>query len=157
MSVPRAEKEFHRKVAARTFNEAWHYLESENRGPGDDLRMLYLAHTSRYHWGIVGTERNKAVGEWQLSRVYAELGEVDLALRFARASLSTCRRSGLFEIMPTAYEAMARVYAVAKDAKGAERYLRRARRELDRLSLDDEERRIYLGQIEDTQRIIDGR
>ena len=117
--------------------------------------MLQLAHASLYHWGIVGTPRNRAVGEWQLSRVYAELGETRLALRFARASLSTCKKNGLADLLPAAYEAVARACAVAKDASGAMKYLAKARLELGKLTLDAEDRKTYLGQIAGTQRLVD--
>lgn len=150
-----AEREFHRKVAASSFNQAWDYLDRKNRSPDDDLRMLHLAHASRYHWGLVGTAENQAVGEWQLSRIYAELGQHDLALRFAKASLSTCKKNGLDGIVHTAYEAIARAYATAKDSKNAEKYLAQARRHLEELSLDKEDRKIYLSQIRDTKRLID--
>jgi tetratricopeptide (TPR) repeat protein len=153
--MSKAEREFHRKAAANSFNEAWDYLDRKNRRPDDDLWMLHLAHASRYHWGLVGTGENQAVGEWQLSRIYAELGQHDLALRFAKASLSTCKKNGLDGIVHTAYEAIARAYATAKDSKNAERYLAQARRHLKKLTLDKEDRKIYLSQIGDTQRLID--
>jgi hypothetical protein len=117
--------------------------------------MLNLAHASLYHWEMVGTPRNRAVGEWQLSRIYAELGESRLAASFARASLAMCRKSGLADLVPYAYEAVARAYAIAKDPKGARRYLAKARLELGKLDLDPEDRKIYLGQIASTQHIID--
>ena len=148
------ERKFHRKVATRSFNGAWELLEKKRSG-GDDLVMLGLAHASRYHWGLVGTPLNKAVGDWQISRVYAALGEPVLALRYAKTALAACKEEGLGEIVPSAYEAIARACAVAKDAKRAAGYLSRARRLLARLPIGKEDRGIYLGQIDDTQRLID--
>jgi geranylgeranyl pyrophosphate synthase len=57
--------------------------------------------------------------------------------------------------VPTAYEAIARAYAVAKDSKLAGEYIAKARQLLDKLPLGKEDREIYLGQIRDTQRLID--
>ena len=155
MVIPKAERDFHRKTAAAAFNRTWDYLEKKHRSPGDDAEMLQLAHTSRYHWGLVGTPLNQAVGDWQISRVYASLGQADLALVYAEKCLSACRKKGLGEIVPSAYEAVARACAVAKDPKRANEYLSKARTLLDRIPLDKEDRRIYLGQIEDTQQMID--
>ena len=150
-----AEREFHRRTAAKCFNSAWDYLDKKRKSREDDLMMLNLAHASLYHWGMVGTPRNRAVGEWQLSRVYAELGEPRLAIRYAKACLSAFKKDGLEYLVPTAYEALARAHAVAEDVDVANKFLARARNELDRLTLDAEDRKIFLGQIADTRRLID--
>ena len=152
--MSKAEKEFHRKTAATCFNRAWDLLVMKNRSQEDDQQMLYLAHASRYHWGLVGTPRNRAVGEWQVSRVYADLGHPELALRFAKASLATCKKNGMADLIHTANEAVARAYAVAKDYDKAGEYLDRAREQLRKLRLDSEDRRIYSDQIRETERLI---
>jgi len=149
-----AELKFHRKTAVTCFNNAWDFLVMKGRSQEDDRQMLHLAHASRYHWGLVGTPRNQAVGEWQLSRVYAELGESPLALQFAKSSLALCKKNSLTEVVHTANEAVARAYAVAKDYEKAREYLDRARRQLQKLSLDSEDRRIYSDQIRETERLI---
>jgi hypothetical protein len=59
--LSKREREFHRKMAVRCFNETWDYLEKKKRTEQDDQEMLQLAHASRHHWGLVGTPRNKAV------------------------------------------------------------------------------------------------
>lgn len=151
----REEQLFHRRVAASSFNRAWDLLEKKDRNQEEDRVMLGLAHASRHHWGLVGTRRNQAVGDWQISRAYAALGEAGLALRYAKASLAECEKNGLGEIIPSAYEALARACAAGKDPKRAGMYLSRARRLLDRLPIGREDRSIFLGQIEDTQRLID--
>ena len=148
------EREFHRKVAIECFNRAWDILDKKNRSEEDGFQMLHLAHASRYHWGLVGTPKNRAVGDWQLSRVYAELGQPRLALEFAESCLAACRENGLSDIEHTANEAIARAYAVAKDYDNARRYLTRGRRQLDRLTLSKGDRAVYLEQIRDTQALI---
>jgi hypothetical protein len=148
------EQEFHRRVAAASFNRTWDLMEKRNRSQEEDQLMLGLAHTSRYHWGLVGTPRNQAVGDWQISRVYASLGQPGLALRYARGCLAACRKNRLGEIIPTAYEAIARALAMAGDSKRAEGYLSKARPLLDKLPIGKEDREIYQGQIRETQRLI---
>lgn len=153
--MSKAERKFHRKMAVRSFNKTWEYLDKKNRSLADDTQMLDLVHASRYHWGLIGTPRNQAIGDWQASRVYASLWQPELALRYAKLSLSTCRKNGLGEIVPSAYEAIARAYAAARDSKRAGEYLAKARQLLKKLPIDNEDRGIYLEQINDTQRLID--
>jgi len=116
--------------------------------------MLGLAHASSYHWGLVGKPSNRAVSEWQISRIYAELGQPDLALRYAKSCEATCRSNGLSEIAHTADEAMARAYAVGKDFKNARLYLNRARERLDKLTLEKDDRSVYMKQISETEALV---
>jgi tetratricopeptide (TPR) repeat protein len=155
MTVSKAERAFHRKTGARCFNEAWKYLEKAGRNASDNRRLLNLVHASRFHWGLVGTPRNQAVGDWQISRAYAALGRPELALQFARSSLELCRKNDLSDLEGTAYEAVARAYAVAKDPPTARKYLQKARERLEAFSVDAEDREIFLGQIRDTERLIE--
>jgi len=149
-----AEREFHRKAATHCFNRAWDLMVKKDRSPTEDSRLLHLAHASLYHWGLVGTPTNLAVGEWQLSRIYADLGHPKLAVKFARSCLATCKENRLAEIEHTANEAMARAYAAAKDYERARKCLREARRQLDGLKLDKEDRDIYLDQLNETEALI---
>lgn len=152
--MPKSEREFHRKTAVRCFNETWDYLEKKARTEQDNQRMLQLAHASRYHWSLVGTPRNEAVGDWQISRVYAALRQPHLSLQFAKSSLEICKTEKLSEILATAYEAVARAYAVAEDYASASKYLKLARDQLETLDLGAEDRRVYLGQIDETKKLI---
>ncbi len=154
MATPKGEGEFHRKTAARTYNETWDFMERKDKNADDERQMLHLAHASRFHWSLVGSPRNLAAGDWQISRVYAALGEPDLALTFARSSLEICRKENLQDVLHTAYEAMARAYAVAKDYRSARTYVDKAREQLDASGADDEDMKIYLDQIRETERLI---
>ena len=155
MAISKVEREFHRKFAVRCFNLTWDYLELKKRTIEDDRQMLYLAHASRYHWGIVGTPRNRAIGDWQISRVYAELRHLELALEFARSCLATCEKNNLSDIVHTANEAIARAYAVAKDYRSARSYLNKARQQFHNLRLDKEDEKIYSDQLHDTELFIE--
>lgn len=152
--MSKVEREFHRKVAVGCFNRGWDYLEKKDRSVKDNLEMLCVTHASRYHWGLIGTPRNLAIGEWQISRVYADLGQPHLALQFAKSSLVICERNALTDIVHIANEAMARAHAVAKDYKRAKTYLSKARQQLDSLKLDEEEREMYLDQLRQTELLI---
>ena len=153
--MPESELDFHRKLAKDCFNAAWDYLDKKRRDSNDERQMLHLAHASRYHWTFVGTPRNMAVSDWQISRIYAALNEPRLALHFAKSSLEICESNGLSDTLHTAYEAMARAYALGKDYKPAKVYLEKAREQLDRLTgLDEEDRKIYDDQLSETEAMI---
>ena len=153
-TISDAEQEFHRKTASGCFNHAWEYLEKKDRSGGDEEEMLHLAHASRFHWGLVGNARNRAVGDWQISRVYAALNQPGLSLQFAKSSLEICRKNDLQEVMGSAFEAIARAYAVAGDYSPARNYIEKAREQVSKLSLDDEDRETYMGQIRETEALM---
>lgn len=150
-----AEIEFHRKTARECFNKAWDYLDMKNRNASDEQQMLHLAHASRYHWGFVGDTTKLAVGDWQISRAYAALKQPKLALHFAKSALEICQKNDLSEILHTAYEGIARAYAVANDHESAKEYLKKAREQLDKLTVDDEDRKGYLDQIRETEELTE--
>ena len=154
MTVTRTDRGTHRKTAVQCFNETWEYLEKKHRRRADDRRMLDLVHTARFHWGVVGAPENQAVSDWQVSRVYAALRSPELALWYAQSSLDLCRKYGLTDFRCTALEAMARAYAVGKDPRSAREFLARAREQLNASSVDAEDRRIFEGQIRETERLV---
>jgi hypothetical protein len=149
------ELEFHRKIARECFNETWNYLDKRTRDSREDQAMLHLAHASRYHWSFVGNAQNFAIGDWQISRVYAAINQPYLALNFAKSALEICEKDNLSGVIISAYEGMARAYAVAKDQQSAESYIHKAREQLARLAVDDEDKKIYLEQIRETEELID--
>jgi len=117
--------------------------------------MLNLAHASRYHWSFAGTPRNLAVGNWQISRAYAALNQSDLSLRFAKASLEIGEKNKLLDVIITAYEAMARAYATAKNYQLAREFIDKAKSYLHTSVLDEKDRGVYGGQIRETELMID--
>ena len=145
--------EFHRKTAVACFNKAWDFLDKKERSREEELQMLLEAHTSRYHWGHIGNAHNFAIGDWQISRVYAALKQPTLALLFARSSLDLCEKNGLKDLLPSAYEGMARAHATANDTGEARRYLDLARKQLE-LVTDEEDRKIYSQQMDETEALI---
>jgi len=154
------ETQFHRETAKKCFNEAWEYLEKNTRDANDEQQMLHLAHTARYHWSLVESDktelvRHLAISDWQISRVYAGLNEPQLALHFAKSALRIMEENNMQDILHTGYEGMVRAFAVGKDNVSATDYIKKAREQLGRtVDIDDEDRRIYSEQIHETESLI---
>lgn len=109
-----------RELAIALFNETWALLDNPERTPEADDRMIHAAHASRFHWDNVGTDENRAIGEWQVSRVYAVLGRPEPALFHARRALEYARRPGVpLWVSASAEEGFARARLAAGDAEGA--------------------------------------
>jgi len=118
------EREWSRKAAAREFNLVWKLLRKPGRTPAEVDRMIHAAHASRYHWGLVGTATNFAVGEWQISRVYAVLRRSEPALYHAHRCLQICRRNRIGDFaLAYAYEALARSHGIAGHRRERDRNL----------------------------------
>ncbi len=121
------ERDWHRKQAASLFNRVWRLLEKRRRTRAEDDEMIHSAHASRYHWSVVGRPVQWAIGEWQVSHVYAVLRRPEPSLYHARRCLAQCREHRIrgFQ-MAFAYEALARASAVAGRRADRARYLRLA-------------------------------
>ncbi|MGD0256895.1 MAG: hypothetical protein ABSB90_03315 [Thermoplasmata archaeon] len=154
MALTKTERELHRKMGTRCFNEAWDYLEKRHRTARDDRQLLHLVHASRYHWDLAGTAQNRAIADWQVSRAYAALRSPTLAIQFARSALDLCEENDLAEFLATAYEAMARAHATAGELRPARQFLSKARAQLDVSPLDAEGREVYRSQIRETERLV---
>ena len=76
-----------RAIAVAAFNRAQDLFYS-TRTPEQDHEMLQAALTSRHHWRLVGGERQFAVSDWLMSRIYAAFNEPRLAVEFALSSIS---------------------------------------------------------------------
>ncbi|HZG36568.1 MAG TPA: hypothetical protein VEY87_12060 [Gaiellaceae bacterium] len=118
-----------RRLAVALFNHVWTLLELPERTREQDDELVHAAHASRHHWAAVGTARNLARGEWQVSRVYAVLGRAEPALYHGRRCLELLEASGDGEDwdVPFAHEALARAYFLAGDGAAAQQHLGLAR------------------------------
>lgn len=95
------------------FNAVWELLNRIDRTPFDDDTMVHTAHASCHHWRRIGGPEQWAIGEWQCSRVYAELGRGEAALWHARRCLDLCEEHGFENFIPaSAHEALARAWCV---------------------------------------------
>ncbi len=142
------EREWHRKMAAKEFNRVWSLLEKRRRTAADVDEMIHAAHASRFHWGVVGKPVNWAIGEWQVSRVYAVLKRPEPAMYHAKRCLAICREHRVSGFpLAFAYEALARAAAVAAHPRERDRYLREARRIGERIE-EQEDRKIFFSDLE---------
>ncbi|MCF7910949.1 MAG: hypothetical protein K9M99_00350 [Candidatus Cloacimonetes bacterium] len=114
----------HRFFAADYFNKCWDYIDKPERTPEDDLMMIHAAHASRAHWEAVGDASNHAVGEWQISHVYAILNNPTEALYYGNACLNICENNQITGFnLGFAYEALARAEMLQGNLQKAEDYV----------------------------------
>ena len=112
-----------KSIAVDSFNQTWSFIEKEDRTPDEDEMMVHCAHTSRYHWGIVGTPINFQRGDWILSRVYTILKRGNEALHYARLCMKHTEENNIQDFdLAYAYEALARSYAAVEDKSNFEKY-----------------------------------
>lgn len=137
-----------RELARVLFNQTWALIEKESRSPDEDDRMIHMAHASRFHWDSVGDDQNRAIGEWQCSRVYATLGRAEPALHHARRCLHYADRPGAkVWLVASAHEGLARAQAVAGDFEAARDSRDRAIALAETIG-DSEERKIVIADID---------
>lgn len=137
------ERKTHRKLAVSLFNEVWRLLEKKRTRPEDD-RMIHAAHASRFHWGEVGTAVNIAIGEWQVSHVYAVVGRAEPATYHALRSLAVCEEAGIEDFpLAFAYEALARADAVAGRKRDMKTHLALAREVGSRIKDKDDRELLF--------------
>lgn len=126
-------------LAAGLFNRVWELLEKTDRSAADEDEMVNAAHASRYLWSDIGNEQNFAIGDWQISRVYSVLGRAEPAVHHARRCHD---HSVLVEGQPwllaSAYEGLARAYAVAGDRAAAQEWKAKAVARLEEVEDPDD-------------------
>jgi hypothetical protein len=148
------DQEFHRKVAPECFDRTWDYLEQQNRSLDDDQMMLNLAHASRYHRSLIGKP-----GTLQLATGRSLGSTLHWTNRISRSALQgkpleISQKDNLSERLISAYEGMARTHAAAREYPFAGEFVSKAREQLRAVSLDDEDRKTYSDQIDETERMI---
>ena len=118
----------HRHFSASCFNSVWELIDKPNRSPDEDRLMVSMCHASLYHWQqrLDCTSRSLSIGYWQLSRVYALLGEADNARKYGRLCLMRSQNEEPF-YLGYAYEALARAEFLAGNQTVAEDVLTLAR------------------------------
>lgn len=131
---------WHRTFAPRAFNETWSLLDLEEATREQEEEMLATTLAQRYHWYRVGSAREKAIADWQVSRVAAVLGYADLSLRFGERSLAVCIDNDLDAFVTGfAHEAIARAAADVDDIEMFTEHLEAAKEKLAEI-VDIEER-----------------
>ena len=119
--------EWHRKQAVDLFNFTWTLIDKLDRTPAEDDLMIHAAHTSRYHWGVVGTTVNYLRGDWQIAHVYTILHQPQAAVHYARRCLDQCLADNVGDFdLAYAYEGLARALACAGHTAEAQQSYRLA-------------------------------
>jgi hypothetical protein len=123
-------KKAHCYFSVECFNRAWDYIDKPSRTPEEEQAMLLLSLASLWHW----TQRpdctpgNLSVGYWQVSRVYALLGQADAARQYGHQCLKSSHGEGTLPFhLGYAYEALARAEMVAGKSSKMKEYLELAR------------------------------
>lgn len=136
-----------RTFAPRAFNRTWDLLDAETLTREDEEEMLAAAFAQRYHWYAVGNERNRAIADWQVSRVTAVLGYSDLARRFGERSLEIATEYDLDPfVRGFAHEAIARAAATVDDVETFTEHLELAKAALSAID-DDEDREVLAADL----------
>lgn len=135
--------EMHEASAKLCFNQTWELLEKTDRSADENDLMLHRAHCSMHHWLHIGQPKHYARGNWLLSRVYAVVGQGDLAIHFGRKCATMCDDHDLSPFdRAYAHEALARGFATAGQSDQAQHHLERAKSLAP--SIDDEQERQWL-------------
>ena len=145
------DQDLHRKFAVNCFNGTWELIDKADRTPDEDAKMVHMAHASRYHWGQIGTPLNIARGDWQISRVYAVLGQGENALYYAKSCLHICIDHDLGDFdLAFAYEAAARAFAVLGDVEMTKEHLARAQKAGEAIAEEDDQK-YFFAELESIQ------
>jgi hypothetical protein len=124
-----SEADVHRFFAVQYHGKTWELLEKYDRTPVENECLADYAHTSLAHWRVAGTAVHYQRGVWLLSRVYAVLGDAELALLYARRTLELTEEH-LEELekfdQAFAFECMARAHALTGNVIEAKLYLKSA-------------------------------
>jgi predicted enzyme related to lactoylglutathione lyase len=136
-----------RNQAIAAFNRAWELIEAVGRSQADDDEMLAAAFASRYLWEAVGSDEQRALGDWQIAHVASRLGYADLALDRSARALKRVQENGWTDWrLASAYEGMARAHATAGSLADYEHWAELAREVLDSLT-DNDDREIVGSQL----------
>jgi hypothetical protein len=137
----------HRYFSATCFNKTWEFIDKPSRTPEEDMEMLQTSMASLWHWSQRedATPQNLSVGNWQVSRVYALLGQADNARRYAGSALKYAEGQPPF-YLGFAYEALARAEMVAGDKAKMSEYLEKAYMLAEDVE-DEEDREVLMGDL----------
>jgi len=139
----------HRYFSTDCFNRAWDLIEKEDRTVEEEEEMLNLSLASLWHWTKRPdcTAKERSLGYWQVSRIYAITGRPQNASWYAEKCLEVTEDSELPPFyLGYAYEALARAAMSGRDRRAALEYVARAR-ELARQEENEEDRQLLLDDL----------
>ena len=138
-----------RSAAIAAHGETWRLLELPNRTPAEDAAMIAAARTSLQGWLQVGMVVNEQRGVWLLARAHVALGQERPALEYALGTLALteAHRDELQDFdVAFAEEIAARAFALSGNSSRAAEHYQKAR-ELGRAITDEEDRKVFVGQL----------
>ena len=139
--------ETRRDLAVALYNQTWALLDTEDRDPEDDRRMITSAMGSRALWQPIGGPEQQAIGDWQVAHVASVLGYADLALEFATAAYATASSSEVPTwLLASTCEGLARAHAVAGHRPERDEWIGRAQEVLQRVD-DADDRELIESQL----------
>ena len=142
----------HDYFSKQCFNSAWDLIEKGNKAENEILAMIHTAHASVYHWlrRVDCTDQNLSIGYWQLSHMYALIGEGGNAFRYAEICKKHSKMHGVASVfLGYAYEALARALSITGNQEDKVKYLEKARQLAQTLPDDDREQ--LLGDLADVK------
>jgi hypothetical protein len=135
------------ELAAQLFNRSWELLDKSPRTSDEDVELLTVAFSSRYHWSFVGSSEQFIVGDWMVSRAAADVGEGQLALTFAQRAYDAAQNALIPDwLSASVCEGLARAYAAIGDSASRTEWFVAAQ-QLITLIDDDEDRELIASQL----------
>lgn len=137
-----------RELAVRLFNRCWELLES-TRDHDDDVELLTVAFSCRYHWLNAGETEQWIVSDWMVARAAAVVGDGRLSLLFAQRAHAAAQENEVPDwLVASSAEGVARAYAAAGDVEQFNHYAALASR-LVAVIADEEDRQLIASQLAD--------
>lgn len=127
---PFDKQEAHKFFSAQCFNKAWDLIDTPVRTPEEDSMMLALSMASLWHWTqrTDCTNENLSVAYWQISRIFAILGQENNSREYGELCLKVSQDPDLPPFcLGYAYEALARAESSAGNWKKVKEYIQLAR------------------------------
>lgn len=84
----------HRSMGMKFNMKTWQLLELPKRSDAETAKMVHYVHASLAHWLIAGGNVEEVRGLWHISRVYAEIGDGELAARYAALCKAAAEKDG---------------------------------------------------------------
>ncbi|MEO9181417.1 MAG: hypothetical protein ABI298_07180 [Acidimicrobiales bacterium] len=138
-----------RALATQLYNRCWEILEMESRSGDDDVELITMALTSRYHWLKAGAREQWIISDWMVSRAAGVVGASDLSLLFAQRGHDTAQNDDVPDwLVASTAEGVARAYAFAGNTEEFTKWNALAGR-LVEVIVNEEDRALVASQLAD--------
>jgi len=132
------------------FNRCWDLLEA-TRDADDDIELLTVAFSSRYHWLNAGDREQWIVSDWMVARAAAAVGEGELSLRFAKRAHSAAQEYEVPDwLVASSAEGVARAFAALGDVEEFNNWSALAARLVEVIA-DPEDKSLIASQLADIE------